>query len=325
VCAPCRSRTLWGSARGLRQGAQGGRLHLTGNPYLFTPRGGTGRAGRVGRVGRHPRTLLCLARLLRGLFACCMTSLNLSLFQQAAMSSHLLLLSLTALVARSLATGVPACTAGSAAPVRCLVGYTYTNVPNMGSSSGTCFCNDANFSVASKGQFVAPSSAACTTTACISSGFTLSTQAAFYNNSAILASWAAGDAYYNNTSRLNNVTSMLFPAGTNCLVSTSVCKGVQVPTSVGNGSSVSMFDCPTSFAGATFTGYEVVGTFANPKNGLAACQAQLANYSATFTWSTGATCNTDNCNTAAILPSSSGSFIKPAAGLVAAAVVAMFI
>lgn len=239
------------------------------------------------------------------------------------------LLALAALVAGSQAA-VPACTAGSAAPIHCWMGFTFTNVPNLASSTGTCFCwNNSNGK--SLGRFTLSSSTGCNQNACLLNGFTTtaglaSTSAYFANNSAILANCVADNALANDWWQCNNLTSVLFPAGTNCLVWGYVCKGQKVPWSNGDGTSTLDYDCPPSFAGATYTSYEVVGTRFNPTNGLAACTAQLANYSDTHSFGPGTTCNSDNCNTAAILPrTSSGFFIKPAASLVVAAFIAAVI
>lgn len=227
--------------------------------------------------------------------------------------SSFVLLSLAALAVGSQAA-VPACTAGAAAPIHCLQGYTYTNVPQSG---GTCFCVDG--SLTTVGQLAASSSAMCTQTACVSNGFTSTTSANFLNNTAILAAWAP--------SGCNNLTSVLFPAGANCLVDTFVCKGVKMSWSslAGDGTTVMVYDCPPSFAGATYTGFDIVGTVANPTIGLASCNARLANFSASYAILSGKTCSTDSCNTAALLVASSSTIIKPAAGLFLAGILAMYL
>ena len=227
------------------------------------------------------------------------------------MSSFVLLLTLAALAVGSQAA-VPACTAGAAAPIHCWNGYTYTNVPQSG---GNCYCYANSVTV---GQYAASSSAGCTQTACVSNGFSSAATASFVNNTAILAAWAPFGA--------NNLTTVLFPAGANCMAYTFVCKGVKVPwnSPAGDGSIVPDYDCPPSFTGATYTGFDIVGTVANPTIGLANCAARLANFSSSYIILSGKTCSTDNCNTATLLASSSTtSFVKPAAGLFLASILAM--
>ena len=161
---------------------------------------------------------------------------------------------------------------------------------------------------------------------CVSNGFTTTGPSGTYfaNNSAILAGLSTYDPS-GGFWQYNNFTSVTFPVGTNCMAYFFVCKGVKVPWSNGDLTNTSDYDCEPSFAGATLMTSYVVGTVASPTLGLAACTAKLANYSASYTFMNGATCNTNLCNTAALLTppppsppppkppptSSAASFCKP--------------